>query len=113
MCIRDSQNISSGLFANKISRLESKLTIARSVYEELAKQVEQARIQIRKDTPIYTIIDPVVIPNQRTSPKRTLIVIIFSFLGLVTGIAYIILKEPIKYLVNNVTGADYNKEINT
>ena len=75
------QNISSGLFENKLSRLESELAIASAVNEELAKQVEQARIQVSKDTPIFTIIDPVVIPNQRTSPKRTLIVFGFTFLG--------------------------------
>ena len=106
------QNISSGLFENKLSRLESELAIARSVYEELAKQVEQARIQVRKDTPIFTIIDPVVIPNQRTSPKRTLIVVIYSFVGLIIGIAYALLKEPIKYLANSITSTDANKGIN-
>ena len=106
------QNISSGLFENKLNRLESELAIARSVYEELSKQVEQARIQVSKDTPIFTIIDPVVIPNQRTSPKRTLIVVIWSFLGLIMGLTYILLKEPITHLVKEITGPDAAKEMN-
>ena len=106
------QNISSGLFENKLSRLESELAITRSVYEELAKQVEKARIQVRKDTPIFTILDPVVIPNQRTSPNRTLIVIIFVFLGLMIGIAYVLLKEPISHLKNRISATDATKEIN-
>ncbi len=88
------QNISSGLFENKLSRLESELAIASAVNEELAKQVEQARIQVSKDTPIFTIIDPVVIPNQRTSPKRTLIVLGFTFLGFFLGLVYALIKEP-------------------
>ena len=88
------QNISSGLFENKLSRLESELAIASAVNEELAKQVEQARIQVSKDTPIFTIIDPVVIPNQRTSPKRTLIVLGFTFLGFLLGLGYALIKEP-------------------
>jgi capsular polysaccharide biosynthesis protein len=88
------QNISSGLFENKLSRLESELAIASAVNEELAKQVEQARIQVSKDTPIFTIIDPVVIPNQRTSPKRTLIVLGFTFLGFFLGLGYALIKEP-------------------
>ena len=106
------QNISSGLFENKLSRLESELAIASSVNEELAKQVEQARIQVRKDTPIFTIIDPVFIPNQRTSPKRTLIVFIWTFLGLITGLTYILLKEPMTHLVKEITGPDATKEMN-
>jgi len=88
------QNISSGLFENKLSRLESELAIASSVNEELAKQVEQARIQVSRDTPIFTIIDPVVIPNQRTSPKRTLIVLSFTFLGVFFGLSYTLIKQP-------------------
>ncbi len=106
------QNISSGLFENKLNRLESELAIARSVYEELAKQVEQARIQVRKDTPIFTIIDPVVIPNQRTSPKRTLMVVIYSFLGLTIGIAYALLKEPIIQLAKEIALPNATKKIN-
>ena len=88
------QNISSGLFENKLSRLESELTIASVVNEDLAKQVEQARIQVSRDTPIFTIIDPVVIPNQRTSPKRTLIVLGFTFFGFFLSLCYVLIKEP-------------------
>jgi uncharacterized protein involved in exopolysaccharide biosynthesis len=88
------QNISSGLFGNKLSRLESELAIASAVNEELAKQVEQARIQVSKDTPIFTIIDPVAIPNQKTSPKRTLIILSFAFLGFFLGLGYALIKTP-------------------
>jgi len=88
------QNISSGLFENKLSRLESELSIASAVNEELAKQVEQARIQVSRDTPIFTIIDPVVIPNQRTGPKRKFIVLGFTFLGFFLGLGYALIKEP-------------------
>jgi len=88
------QNISSGLFGNKMSRLASELAIASAVNEELAKQVEQARIQVSKDTPIFTIIDPVIIPNQRTSPKRKLIVLGYAFFGFLFGLGYALIKEP-------------------
>ena len=88
------QNISSGLFRNKLNRLESELSIASAVNEELAKQVEQARIQVRKDTPIFSIIDSVEIPIQRTSPKRKRIVLGFTFLGFLLGLSYSLIKEP-------------------
>ena len=78
------------------------MAIASTVNEELAKQVEQARIQVSKDTPIFTIIDPVVIPNQRTSPKRTLIVLSFTFLGFFLAIGYALIKEPFAAMKNKV-----------
>ena len=96
------QNISSRLFENKLSRLESELAIASAVNEELAKQVEQARIQVSKDTPVFTIIDPVVIPNHRTSPRRTLIVMIFTFLGGVLGLGYTLAKGPIAEIIKQI-----------
>ena len=92
------QNIRSELFINKVSRLESELAIANAINQELAKQVEQARIQISKDTPIFTIIDPVMIPNKRTSPKRTLIVLGFTFLGFFLGLSYSLIKDPLAIL---------------
>jgi uncharacterized protein involved in exopolysaccharide biosynthesis len=55
---------------------------------ELARQVEMARIQIRKDTPIFTVIEPVVVPNSRIRPRRTQIVILVTFLGVILGIVY-------------------------
>jgi len=95
-------NISSGTFQNTVNRLKAEVSVSGAVYEELAKQVEQARIQVIKDTPIFTIIDPVVIPNSRTSPKRTLIVIIWTSLGLVLSIGYLLIKDPIGNLLSQI-----------
>jgi uncharacterized protein involved in exopolysaccharide biosynthesis len=89
------QNISSALFQNKLSRLEAEFSIVNAVSVELAKQVEQARIQVRKDTPIFTIIDPVIIPNQRSSPKRTIMVITYTIFGFFLGVGYPLIKNPI------------------
>ena len=90
------QNISSKLFQNKLIRLETEFDIAKIVNEELAKQVEQARIQITKDTPIFTIIEPAIIPGRRSSPNRAEIVIGFSFFGAFLFLGYLIIERPIK-----------------
>ena len=72
-------NISSSLFQNKLSRLESEVNISESIVQQLASQVEQAKLQVNKDTPVFTTIKPVTIPFERSAPKRSLIVIIFCF----------------------------------
>jgi uncharacterized protein involved in exopolysaccharide biosynthesis len=86
-------NISSSLFQNKLSRIESELNIAESVVQQLAKQVELAKLQVNKDTPVFTTIDPVSIPFQRSSPKRTQIVLTFVCLGFVFSTVYVLKKE--------------------
>jgi len=95
-------NISSSLYQNKLSRIESELTIAQTVVQQLASQVEQAKLQVNKDTPVFTTIKPVTIPFERSAPKRSLIVIVFCFLGLVLSIGYILVKEPAKQILNTI-----------
>jgi len=96
------QNISSGIFQNKFRRLEDELSIANAVNQELAKQVEQARIQVSRDTPIFTIIDPVAIPNKRSSPNRTRIVFGFMFFGFVVGVGFVLVKDFLADLIKQV-----------
>ena len=87
-------NISSSLFQNKISRIESELNIAQTVVQQLASQVEQAKLQVNKDTPVFTTIKPVTVPFKKSAPSRSLIVIVFLFLGSVLSTGYVLVKEP-------------------
>ena len=87
-------NISSSLFKNKISRIESELNIAQTVVQQLASQVEQAKLQVNKDTPVFTTIKPVTVPYKKSAPTRSLIVMIFLFLGFVLSSGYVLMKEP-------------------
>ena len=95
-------NISSSLFQNKLSRIESEVNISESIVQQLASQVEQAKLQVNKDTPVFTTIKPVTIPFQRTAPKRSLIVIVFAFLGLVFSSGYVLIKEPLSNIIKSL-----------
>jgi uncharacterized protein involved in exopolysaccharide biosynthesis len=88
-------NISSSLYQNRLDRLERELNIASSVAEQLASQVEQAKLQVNKDTPVFTVIEPVTVPYERDAPKRSLIVIGLTFLGFFLSAAYLVVKNPI------------------
>jgi hypothetical protein len=95
-------NISSSLFQNKLSRLDSELNILESIVQQLASQVEQAKLQVNKDTPVFTTIQPVTIPYEKSAPKRSLIVIVFAFLGLVLSSGFVLVKEPAKEILKFV-----------
>ena len=95
-------NISSSLYQNKLSRIESELSIAQTVVQQLASQVEQAKLQVNKDTPVFTTIKPVTIPFERSAPKRSLIVLIFGFLGLVLSCGYVLVKEPAMEIIKSI-----------
>lgn len=67
-------------------RLDRQVQIKQDVYTELRRQYEEARIQEVNDTPVITVIDAAVPPQEKSSPKRKLIVIMAFFLGGVLGV---------------------------
>lgn len=92
------RDLTSGLSSVQRDRTQTKYTIAYSVYQDLAKQLEQAKIQVKKDTPVFTIIQPVYIPLESSSPNRVLIILIWLFMGLGVGASIIFLKDSIPAL---------------
>ena len=88
-------NIKSDLFLNQSSRIESEYLISKNIYNELAINKEKTAIEVKKNTPIFTIIEPVVVPNEKSDPKRSLIVIIYTFLGVVIASFYILIKSSL------------------
>lgn len=96
------QNISNALFLNELERIEAEYSIALTVVSELANQVESAKLQVNKDTPIFSVIDPVTIPTEREMPKRKLIVLIWLFLGVVISSAFVLIKEPALEIIDKI-----------
>lgn len=86
------QNISSAFFQSYLQELESDYNFSFSIYSELAKQVEQARLQVKQDTPIFTVIQPVTVPLEKSSPRRPFIVITFALLGFLVAIGSLSVK---------------------
>jgi LPS O-antigen subunit length determinant protein (WzzB/FepE family) len=95
-------NIIDSRFENKLSVLETEFSLVSSVYQELAKQMEQSKLQVSKDTPIFSVIKPVTIPNKRSAPKRSQMVLVFLFVGFVVGSGYVLIKEPVKNILQKI-----------
>ena len=95
-------NIIDARFENELSRIESEFQIVNAVYQELNKQLEQSKLQVSKDTPIFSVINPVTIPNIRSAPKRSLIVLIYGFIGFVLSCGFVLLKNPLKNILKEI-----------
>lgn len=74
-------------------RREAELSIAQTVYSELSRQFEQAKLKLQERTPIFKVLEPAQVPLKRTSPKRAIIVLVFSGIGLLTGIMYVLARQ--------------------
>jgi LPS O-antigen subunit length determinant protein (WzzB/FepE family) len=86
------RDLTSGLSNVERDRIQTKYTIAYSVFQDLAKQLEQAKIQVKKDTPVFTIVDPVTIPIEKSKPNRPMILLMWIFLGVFVGVLIIYIK---------------------
>ena len=95
-------NISRNSFSNAQTRLETALQIETSVFQNVVTQLEQVKLQVAKDTPVFSFLKPVVVPIEKSAPKRSLIVIIWLFLGVIVGIGYVLAKEPIQNLLKEI-----------
>jgi LPS O-antigen subunit length determinant protein (WzzB/FepE family) len=87
---------------NERDKLEAEFQIISAVVTELSKQVEQVKLQVSKDTPVFSTVKEAVVPTARTSPKRTQIVIIFGFLGLVISTGFILTKDSLLNIINEI-----------
>jgi uncharacterized protein involved in exopolysaccharide biosynthesis len=83
-------------------RLSSEYDIAFTVYNELAKQLEQAKLSVKESTPVLTIIDPVVVPQQRSAPRRSMIIAVFLFLGLIVSTGWVLIEPLVQDIVKEV-----------
>ena len=95
-------NIIDSRFENRLSGLEAEFSLVSSVYQELAKQLEQSKLQVSKDTPIFSVIKPVTIPNKRSAPKRKQMVLVYLFVGFILGSGYALIKDPLKRIIQEI-----------
>lgn len=57
-----------------------------TIFEILARQFEIAKLDEAKEGALIQVVDPAIVPDRRSFPKRTLIVLGAAFAGLVIGI---------------------------
>lgn len=82
--------ISSAKARTELERLTSEYNMANAMYTEIAKQLLQADIQVKEDTPVLTAVKPVVVPYKKAKPQRAKILVIWTFLGGVLGCGIVI-----------------------
>ena len=89
----ENKNISSEIMRTQEERLQNEYQLAFDVYSELAKQLEQAKIKVAENTPVFSIIKQVVVPIEKSKPKRAMILIIWLLLGCCVGIGVVFWKN--------------------
>ena len=95
-------NLVTSSVINERDKLEAEFQIINAVMIELSKQVEQRKLQVSEDTPVFSIVKEASMPVKRSSPKRTQMVLIFGFIGLIVSISYTLVKSPIAQVLKEI-----------
>ena len=77
----------------ELRRLQSEYDLAYSIYSELQRQQVAQNIQVKKDTPIFTTINPASVPLEPAGPNRIAIFIFTIILGVIFATGFAILKQ--------------------
>ncbi len=66
-------------------RAEHEVKYRQALFDLLIRQYDAARLDEGKEATIIQVVEPAIEPDRRTSPKRALIVLFFSFGGFFAG----------------------------
>lgn len=64
-------------------KLQNEVSLTYGVYNQMAQQLQLAKVKVQDTTPVYTIIQPAVVPLIPSKPNKKLITIGFVFLSII------------------------------
>ncbi len=91
------QDRNKGLFLNiakdEGKKMQYEVDLSYNLYSELAKQLEEAKIKVHRETPIFKVLEPAQIPVKKSEPKRSVMVLGFAFLGLILSVIFVLARN--------------------
>lgn len=80
-------------------RLQNDVNLAFDLFKGLATQLEQSRIKLKEETPVFTVLEPVQVPVDKSKPKRSVIVLFAAVLGGAVGMIWLFFRNKSSYIV--------------
>ena len=77
---------------NREEQLKSEYDLAYTMYSSLSSQRESAKLQVAKDTPVFTELQPAIISLEPSAPNKVKVILGSMVIGMLLAIALILLK---------------------
>lgn len=77
-------------------RAQRELQYQQALYEMLLKQLEAAKLDEAKEAAVIQVVEPAILPDRKSAPKRAVILLLSTFLGLFSGcllVRFLLWKE--------------------
>lgn len=91
---RDSNiNLATAKAQTREQELQSEYDLTFDIYNRLAQNLEQAKLKVQEDTPVFTTIEPFQVPTSNSKPNTGMILLASVFIGLIVGIIFVIIHK--------------------
>jgi len=74
---------------------------AETIFELLAKQYEAARLDEARTAAVIQVLDPAIEADRKSSPPRTLIIVILTLLASLGSVGYVLIRETFRRMRSN------------
>jgi uncharacterized protein involved in exopolysaccharide biosynthesis len=85
-------NLFLNIAKDREKNLQHEVDLSFNMYTNLSVQYEETKLKLKRETPIFRVLEPAQIPNQKDGPKRSLITIGFMFVGVFAALIYVFFK---------------------
>jgi uncharacterized protein involved in exopolysaccharide biosynthesis len=82
-------------FRAEQERLQNEVSLSYGVYNQVAQQVQMAKAKVQEITPVYTVVQPAMVPLSPSAPRKMMILIGFIFLGGVFSVGWILFLKDL------------------
>lgn len=89
------RNVTQERFLIEKERLEADKDLKNTLYTQWTQQLMLAQAKVQEYTPVFVTLKPASVPALPSSMSRSMVLVLYTFLGGVLAIAYVLLKEPI------------------
>ena len=63
----------------ELARLRNEMELAQAIYNQMEQQAQSARARVKKETPVYAVIQPVQVPLSPSRPRKMMILVVCIF----------------------------------
>lgn len=76
-------------------RLQNESSLAYGVYSQVSQQLQMARAKVQEITPVYTVVQPAIVPLDPSKPSKMMILVGFVFLAAVGCVGWILFVKDL------------------
>lgn len=93
--VDQNQALSRRSFRTEEERLQNEMSLAYSLYNQTAQQLQLARAKVQESTPVYAVVQPATVPLKPSKPSKIMILVGCIFLAGAAAAAWTLFREEI------------------